>query len=150
MPRPPAHQASSGKPGKHWHLPSQAVHWRKELANPWNDCGDRAMQRAWIVAALLAAVWWLSVPPGAEAQQSGRANWIWYSEGDPAKDAPKGTVYFRRVFTINRPVQKPVDEGVLDITADGEFTVWVNGVEVGKGSDWKRVKSFDVMKLLVH
>jgi putative heme-binding domain-containing protein len=104
-----------------------------------------------IVAMTLAATWWLTQPPGADAQPQGaRANWIWFNEGDPAKEAPKGTVYFRKVFKIDRPIQQPVDEGVLDITADDEFTVWVNGALVGMGTDWKHVKAFDVKKHLVH
>jgi putative heme-binding domain-containing protein len=112
------------------------------------------MRRAWALAAIAVvaiSTWWLWRPDGASGQQAtGRAHWIWLNEGDPAKDAPKGTVYFRKVFTINRDVQQPVDEAALDITADGEFTVWVNGALVGKGNDWKRVKSFDVKKHLVH
>jgi putative heme-binding domain-containing protein len=76
--------------------------------------------------------------------------WIWFNEGDPAKDAPAGSRYFRKVFDINRDVQRPVDEGTLDITADDEFAVWVNGRQVGKGSDPKRVFHFDVTPNLVH
>jgi putative heme-binding domain-containing protein len=84
------------------------------------------------------------------AQQGASASWIWFNEGDPAKSAPAGVRYFRKTFGIDRPFQKPVEEGTLDITADNAFTVWVNGAEVGKGSDWKKVYRFDVMKHLVH
>src|SRR5262249_52198953 len=76
--------------------------------------------------------------------------WIWFNEGDPAQSAPAETRYFRKVFQIDRPVQKVVDEGTLDITADNVFTVWVNGHEVGKGDQWQKVYRFDVTKLLVH
>jgi putative heme-binding domain-containing protein len=88
--------------------------------------------------------------PLAHAQPAAGASWIWFNEGDPARSAPAGTCYFRKAFGIDRPFQKPVDEGTLDITADNAFTVWVNGVEVGKGNDWKKVYRFDVMKHLVH
>src|SRR5262245_57913554 len=76
--------------------------------------------------------------------------WIWFDEGDPGKSAPGETRYFRKVFMIDRPVQKVVDEATLDITADNEFIVWVNGQEVGKGDKWERVYRFDVQKLMVH
>ncbi len=76
--------------------------------------------------------------------------WIWFDEGDPAQSAPAETRYFRKVFQIDRPVQKVVDEGTLDITADNAFTVWVNGHAVGKGDQWQKVYRFDVTKLLVH
>jgi putative heme-binding domain-containing protein len=77
-------------------------------------------------------------------------NWIWLNEGDPAAGRPVETVYFRRTFTIDRPVQKVVDEGTLDITADNAFTVWLNGVEIGQGTQWQQVYTFDVMKHLVN
>src|SRR5262245_43202541 len=77
-------------------------------------------------------------------------HWIWFDEGNPLQDAPAETRYFRKVFTIDRPVAKPVDEGTLDITADNAFTVWVNGKEVGRGDRWERVYRFDVTSLLVH
>jgi putative heme-binding domain-containing protein len=89
-------------------------------------------------------------PWTAGAQQASGVQWIWFNEGDPAKEAPAEVRYFRLVFTIDRPVQKPVDEAALDLTADSEFTAWVNGVEVGKGNNPKRVYRFDVQPHLVH
>jgi putative heme-binding domain-containing protein len=84
------------------------------------------------------------------AQAAAGAQWIWFNEGNPIASAPAETRYFRRTFNIDRPFQKPVEEGTLDITADNAFTVWVNGVEIGKGNDWKKVYQFDVTKHLVH
>jgi putative heme-binding domain-containing protein len=108
------------------------------------------MRRTLLVAALglaLLPLAWVGPPAGVRAQQAGRAQWIWLNEPEPA---PSGTRYFRCVFRIDRPVEQPVDEGVLDITATNAFTVWVNGKQVGKGDDWKKVRAFDVQKLLVH
>ncbi|MFL5343100.1 MAG: hypothetical protein ACJ8F7_23460, partial [Gemmataceae bacterium] len=65
--------------------------------------------------------------------------WIWAEDS-----APGATRYFRREFSLPRPPQ----EGALDITADAEFKVWVNGQEVGSGKDWKRVYRFDIAKQL--
>lgn len=76
--------------------------------------------------------------------------WVWANEGDALKSAPTGTRYFRKTFTINRDIQKPVDEAFLDITADDTFEVYVNGQKVGSGNSWKRVYRFDVAKLLKH
>lgn len=97
--------------------------------------------------SLLAATL-ITQPWAARAQSAGDVQWIWTSEGSLA-EAPAGTRYFRRSFTINRPVPKPVDEAMLEITADNSFTVWVNGVEVGKGSRWEELYRFDVKKHLV-
>src|SRR5439155_16399922 len=43
-----------------------------------------------------------------------------------------------------------VDDGALDITADDGFKVWVNGIQIGQGSDSRRVFQFDVTSRLVH
>src|SRR5262245_7615320 len=116
------------------------------------------MKRGWLLAGFVVA-WFLanSFGPseGVQAQKKGEGEtaavqWIWFNEGDPATSAPAETRYFRKVFTIDRPVQKVVDEGTLDITADNAFTVWINGVEAGKGDNWQKVYRFDVTKLLIH
>ena len=75
-----------------------------------------------ISIGLLAAIL-LSLPWAARAQSSGDVQWIWTSEGS-LTEAPAGARYFRRTFTVNRPVPKPVDEAVLEITADNSFTAW--------------------------
>src|SRR5689334_12207086 len=107
------------------------------------------MKRTLILTALaltvLAAAWTVW-PRAVQAQRPERAQWIWFNEDNPGA----ATRYFRKVFAINRDVQEPVDEAVLDLTATDAFTVWVNGALVGKGDDPKRVKAFDVRKHLVH
>src|SRR5262245_1826444 len=107
--------------------------------------GEAAMRRGLLVVAGLAlaalASWWLGDVSAAPADAA--VQWVWFDEGDPVKEAPAATRYFRRTFTINRPTQIVVDDADLDITADNAFTVWVNGIQVGKGDDWKRVFRFD-------
>jgi alpha-L-rhamnosidase len=104
--------------------------------------------------ALVALAWFTGDlargPARLNAQAMARVQWIWFNEGDPAQEAPAEVRYFRRVFTITCPMQKPIHEASLDITANDEFTVWVNGVEVGKGDDWKRVYRFDVQRFLIQ
>lgn len=111
------------------------------------------MKRLTLLAACAVALCWYLAserPAPVQAQQASRAQWIWHPEADAPKGVPVETRYFRKVFSINRPVQNPVDEAVLDITVADNFTVWVNGAQVGKGDNWKRVYAFDVRKHLVH
>jgi putative membrane-bound dehydrogenase-like protein len=111
------------------------------------------MSRRWFLAALgvlglavgLAGWAWHAL-----AEQPAAAQWVWFDEGDPTMSAPAETRFFRRVFTIDRPVPKPVDEATLEITADNAFTVWINGALVGKGDDWNELYKFDVQKHLVN
>jgi hypothetical protein len=69
-----------------------------------------------------------------DAQQGRGVSWIWFNEGDPATSAPAEARYFRRAFDLARPS----DETTVDITADQSFVLYVNGQQVGKGSDPKR------------
>ena len=69
--------------------------------------------------------------------------------GRPHRRRPRRDALLPPRLRHHRPVPNPIDEAALDITADNAFTVWVNGVEVGKGDDWKVVQHFDVKKLLV-
>src|SRR5213080_1198572 len=88
---------------------------------------------------LLAVGLW--TPPEVRAQAGGAVQWIWSKEGEPAKEAPAGTRYFRKAFPLSRQF---ADEATLDITADAGFTVWLNGTKLGRGDDWKRVYAFDI------
>jgi eukaryotic-like serine/threonine-protein kinase len=53
------------------------------------------------------------------------AQWIWFDEGDPSKDAPPGNVYFRKAFTLPKGVT--IASAQLDAVGDDAFTVWLNG-----------------------
>jgi putative heme-binding domain-containing protein len=105
------------------------------------------MRRLLLAAAMTAGLYasWVHYAVVAIAQEQTSVQWIWSNEGDPTRQAPAGTRYFRKTFDL----KKTVDEGVLDITADGRFTVWLNGVRVGEGSDWKHVRGFDVTRHFV-
>jgi WD40 repeat protein/serine/threonine protein kinase len=88
----------------------------------------------------------------APPQPATPAQWIWYpDEGDPTKNAPVGTRWLRKKFDLDK-LAKPVRVAVLRITADDQFTAYLNGVEVGSGDadgSWKKVRDFDVAKHVV-
>ena len=83
-------------------------------------------------------------------KSAAEAQWIWFDEGNPAVEAPAETRYFRRVFTVDQAADRPIDAASLDITADNGYTVWLNGAEVGKGSDWMVPDHYDVKAQLLH
>jgi hypothetical protein len=101
------------------------------------------MTQRWFLAAFGFACLAAGLTSWSEnvlAKEAPVVQWIWFNEGDPASDAPAETRYFRRTFNL----PEPPDEATLDITADNQFVVWLNGVAVGRGDDWMRVSSFDV------
>jgi alpha-L-rhamnosidase len=70
------------------------------------------------------------------------AAWIWFPEGNPATAAPVGTRWFRREVAL--PADRAMQQARLLMTADNEFTVFVNGEEVGGGGNFHVASVFDL------
>ena len=84
-----------------------------------------------------------STPPSRPIEQ---AQWIWYPEGDPAAAVEPCTRYFRRVFTM--APGKAIRSARLEVTADNEFQVWVNGSVATQGDDFHRIHEAEIGSLL--
>ncbi len=70
------------------------------------------------------------------------AQWIWYPEGKPAVAAPLATRYFRREFVIEPT--RDIESARLEITADNAYELWINGQQVGTGSNFHEIRSWNV------
>jgi hypothetical protein len=70
------------------------------------------------------------------------ARWIWFPEGNPAAAVATGTRYFRRVFTT--PPEKEIRSARLEITADNDFQVWLNGNTVAQGTNFHVIYTADI------
>ncbi len=75
--------------------------------------------------------------------QLGSAEWIW-SPAHTRDEVPKSVCYFRKSFELGEP-----EFGEVQVTADNEFELFVNGQRVGTGADWRKLEVFDITKLLV-
>ena len=73
-------------------------------------------------------------------ERFGKAQWIWRDEGGSASSMPPEVRYFRRVFTV----EGDIDSATLVMTADNDFTCWVNGRWAGAGQDHQRTYAMDV------
>ena len=92
----------------------------------------------WSMGLLESDDWWgkwIGLDQGEKTNDLGGAKWIWFPEGDPAESAPVGTRYFRRVFEL--ATNDLIRDATVDITADDQFRLFVNGQEAGKGDDWR-------------
>ncbi|MCQ2449211.1 MAG: carbohydrate binding domain-containing protein [Clostridia bacterium] len=82
------------------------------------------------------------------AAQSWLGRWIWYNE-DTLTQAQYETRYFRHSFTLqDAPTYAP-----LQISADDNYTLYVNGAEVGgnmgSGQDkWQAPETYDILRYL--
>lgn len=73
-------------------------------------------------------------------------DWIWFPEGDPKRDAPVASRYFRRVFVV--PAPNTVRRARIMLSADDKFTLWVNGKQIGSGAHWPVFVHFDITDAL--
>jgi alpha-L-rhamnosidase len=73
-------------------------------------------------------------------------SWIWFPEGNPQNQAPRGNMYFRRSFTI--PENKKIAKASIDITVDNRFDLYLNENKVGNSKKWEEYSSFDLRPFL--
>jgi putative heme-binding domain-containing protein len=69
--------------------------------------------------------------------------WIW-SPAYEKEQAPEGVCCFRKSFNLSKP-----ESGEIQITADDRYQLFVNGRQVGKGDQWKKLDSYDITEFLV-
>lgn len=98
---------------------------------------------------LLAAVCLFALPVVGQdlvenvTNELGSAEWIW-SPAHTRNEVPVGECYFRKTFEVSEP-----DVGEVQITADNEFELFVNGQSVGAGNDWRQLGVFEISQHLV-
>jgi len=68
-----------------------------------------------------------------------QAKWIWHAEAKSANSPPPTTRFFRRVVTIAE--SKRIRSARVEITADNDFRLWINGRMVAQGSNFHQVYS---------
>jgi hypothetical protein len=108
--------------------------WKWSSTNPsgWNTAGfDDSGWAASVEEATNGSLPWQTIP----SFPSSSAKWIWSSYTIGVPSTVDTTVYFRKKFTPN------VDSAVLYITADDEFTAYLNGVQITTGNNWHEVKT---------
>jgi hypothetical protein len=69
------------------------------------------------------------------------AQWIWTQE-QPYNQPPGGPRAFRKAVMLPQP--QMVDSMIIDITCDNWYTLYINGMVVGNGTDWTVVKRYSV------
>jgi signal transduction histidine kinase len=68
-------------------------------------------------------------------------HWIW-----DTNTADKQTCRFWKSFTV--PAGAQISRATVRITADNSYTLFLDGQEIGRGSDWRTVTEYDVARLL--
>ncbi len=89
---------------------------------------------------------WITAVSAAQTDNLAGVNWIWFPEGNPRADAPRGMRFFRRAFEI--PANKQIKTAVLTASADNFFRAFLNGREVSSGEDFKTPRAVMVHEQL--
>lgn len=71
--------------------------------------------------------------PHSPFQWLRQAQWIWFDEGDPARQAPAETRRFRATLTL--PQDRPLSTAMFVLGADNSFELQVNGQYAGRGNN---------------
>ncbi|MBI4890785.1 MAG: family 78 glycoside hydrolase catalytic domain [Acidobacteria bacterium] len=121
----------------------QPVWWRVMV---WDQAGQASGWSAagrWSMGLLNAAEWkgkWIGKEekvfykdPHSPFQALKQAQWIWFDEGDPARQAPAEARYFRAHVTL--PAGRTMRAATLLMSADNSFELTINGQKAGRGSD---------------
>jgi hypothetical protein len=88
---------------------------------------------------------WASWDTNAPLQQITWGDWIWFPEGDPAKDAPAEARYFRRAFEVP---DAPLTRATLRLAVDDKFIAYLNGERLGSHNTWRSFREFNITKRL--
>jgi alpha-L-rhamnosidase len=124
----------------------------------WDSRGRRTGWSAPAVfeTGLLRAADWKAEWIGSLLKEGGAtgfsgAKWIWFPEGNPAKEAPAGDRFFRRAFDL--PAGARLESAKIVVTVDDRFVLYVNGKEVAKsgGTDaWRKPVTVDLKDRLAR
>ncbi|HEY3268831.1 MAG TPA: glycoside hydrolase family 78 protein [Armatimonadota bacterium] len=149
-----AHIAYAGKP-----LGSrEEAYWKVRV---WDRDGAPSAWSPvarWSMGLLKPSDWtakWISAPP-IPAEPAGTVNpfeglsWIWTPGEDALSNAPKGARFFRK--TLSLPAADALAEATFTITADDQFSLFINGQNAGSSDGsvdaWRRVENLDVGRFL--
>ncbi|MEY4916421.1 MAG: hypothetical protein RL616_334, partial [Verrucomicrobiota bacterium] len=123
--------------------------WKVKVWDKNGKASDWSAPAKWSMGLLEQSDWqgkWIGLDQGEKAKDFGGAQWIWFPEGNPAESAPVCERYFRRVFEL--PANETVSAATIEITADDQFDLYVNGQAAGKGTHWTEPGKFAIGVLL--
>ncbi|KAF8336206.1 hypothetical protein F5887DRAFT_1247589 [Amanita rubescens] len=113
--------------------------WRANGASPGFQSlfyNDFSWTHAYKLGTANTAPWHTpSLPPAPSSLSLANSQWIWTNEiSGPGGSAPVGNRTFRQDIVI--PGNVPVTGGTIIISTDNEYTLYINGQQIGTHADW--------------
>src|ERR1019366_6416867 len=127
---------------------AQMAFWKVRVWDKNDQPSAWSPSATWTVGLLNPADWqggWL-VATNNSGFNLNACNWIWYPEGNPASSAPVATRYFRKSVPIR--ADSALTSATLLLAADNSYIAYVNGTNVGQGSDYTAATPFTVTSQL--
>jgi hypothetical protein len=124
---------------------AQQVFWKVRVWDKNDSVSAWSSVMTWTMGLLNQSDWqggWLVPPTNSSSFSLTGCNWIWYPEGNPASSAPVGTRYFRKSVSVRS--DSALTSATLLLTADNSYIAYVNGTNVGQGSDYTVATPFTV------
>ncbi len=125
-----------------WHAVSGAVSGFEQVA-----FDDSDWSAAFVEGPIGTTAPWntigVAIPPATDdpGPDLTSASWIWTNEV-VGGNAPVGGRAFLKTFNI--PGGQLADSIIIDIVADNEYTLYINGLVVGSGTDYTTPQRFEV------
>ena len=114
---------------------SKPATWTMGLLEPYD------WRAKWIgYDAAPPAVYKLGQPSDKLDLKGGK--WIWFDEGNPIKNVPIVTRFFRNTVDIGS--DKNIKQARFALLVDNQATLFVNGKEAGQVSGWQSVHTLDI------
>ncbi len=118
--------------------------WKVRVWDKDGKASDWSEPASWTMGLLRPQDWqgqWIGLDGENVTNHLTNASWIWFPAGDPAKSAPPGSNYFRRVFVLP---DREIKRARLELTGDNEAKGYVNGRDIGGRNNPHIVRDQDI------
>lgn len=126
----------------------QRAWWRVDVKDKDGNAAGSSEVSFWETGLLTPSEWsakWIGRPdPYKVPIDTKGAMWIWYPEGDPAKDAPAGDRHFRYSFNL---AEQPKAARIA-VAVDDSFRLSINGKQIGGAHGWFTYTEFEIATAL--
>ena len=119
--------------------------WKVRVWDQDGKVSDWSKPALWTMGILQPADWhakWIGLDGENATNYLTNTSWIWFPAGEPAKSAPPGTNYFRRVVTI--PAGRQIKRARFQYTGDNECRGWINEFDLGARNNPRTVRFSDI------
>lgn len=127
----------------------QQCFWKVRIWDKDGKASAWSAPASWTMGLLQADDWqgqWIGKDEVEKVAVLRDCSWIWFPEGQPDKDAPVATRYFRRTFEL--PSNRVVRHAELLLAGDNQFACAVNAQHAGGGGSFKSATRMNVTRSL--